>query len=91
MTKESLETEQSANASPETEPKKRKRAKANRKAFADIWIERLRPPKRGQELYWDTGQKGLALLVSAGGTKTFRSQYCLHGKWLIRSIGRFGK
>lgn len=50
-----------------TQPKvpkeeKKKRAKKNTKTFIDMWIRRLRPPKSGQELYWDTAQKGLALL-----------------------------
>ena len=52
----------------------------NRMTFTDLGISRLRPPKEGQRLYWDVGQKGLALLVSSGGTKTFRSQFKLHGQ-----------
>lgn len=70
---------------------KKKRAKKNTKTFNDMWIRRLRPPKSGQELYWDKTQKGLSLLVSAGGTKTFRSQFQLHGKWVSRTVGRFGE
>src|SRR5690242_17038962 len=70
---------------------KRKRKPKNTKTFTDITLRRVKPPKRGQELYWDEGQRGLSLLVSAGGTKTFRSTYKLHGEWVTRSIGRFGE
>ncbi|QPC43889.1 integrase family protein [Kaustia mangrovi] len=70
---------------------KKQRQKPNRKAFTDLWIERLKPPKDGQELYWDTGQKGLSLLVSPKGAKAFRSQFKLNGKWETRTIGRFGE
>ncbi|MDH3579215.1 MAG: Arm DNA-binding domain-containing protein, partial [Hyphomicrobiales bacterium] len=70
---------------------KKPRAKPNRTTFTDLGISRLKPPKKGQRLYWDKAQKGLALLVSSGGTKTFRSQYKLHGKWQMRSLGVFGE
>lgn len=65
--------------------------RGNSRLFNDRWIERLKPPEKGQMLLWDTAQKGLALLVSPGGTKTFRSQYKLDGKWQSRTIGRFGE
>ena len=80
-----------------------KRAPAKRMLFTDLGIERLNVRvllqrasiEAGRELsqaqIWDTAQKGLALLVSKGGAKTFRSQYCLNGKWLTRSIGRYGE
>ena len=74
-----------------TEPKKRERAIANRKTFTDLGLKRLRPPKHGQELYWDEGQRGLSLLVSPGGTKTFRVTFKLNGKWISHKIGRFGE
>ena len=44
-----------------------------------------------QARIWDEGQNGLALLISAGGTKTFLSQFKLNGKWQTRTIGRFGE
>lgn len=69
---------------------KRRKAK-NTKLFTDLSLRRLKAQKKGQELYWDTAQRGLSLLVSPGGTKTFRSTYKLHGEWLCRSIGRFGE
>jgi site-specific recombinase XerD len=68
---------------------KKPRAKPNRMTFTDLGIRRLKPPAEGQRLYWDKGQKGLSLLVSSGSTKTFRSQFKLHGKWETRSLGRF--
>jgi integrase len=57
--------------------------------FTDLGIRRLKPPKEGQVLIWDTAQKGLALLVSPGGTKAFRSTFKLNGKWVSRTLGRF--
>lgn len=66
------------------------RGRKNAVMFTDVGITRLRPTKE-QDLYWDTVQKGLALLVSPGGTKTFRSQYKLSGKWLTRTLGRYGE
>lgn len=44
-----------------------------------------------QALIWDKVQKGLSLLISAGGTKAFRSTYKLDGEWQTRSFGRFGE
>jgi hypothetical protein len=32
---------------------------------------------------------GLSLLISAGGTKTFRSTYKFNGTWITRKLGRF--
>lgn len=86
LTEEPLE-----DAAAENEPQRKRRSAANRKLFNDKWIDRLKPLKTRQTVFWDTSQKGLALLVSPGGTKTFRSQFCLHGKWQTRSIGRFGE
>ncbi len=66
---------------------KKQRAEPNRITFTDLGIRRLKPPNEGQRLYWDKAQKGLSLLVSSGGTKAFRSQFKLNGKWLTRSLG----
>ncbi|MBV9751731.1 MAG: integrase arm-type DNA-binding domain-containing protein [Hyphomicrobiales bacterium] len=62
----------------------------NKKRLTDLAIERLRPPTRGQELHWDTLQPGLALFVSYGGTKTFRSTFVINGKFQTRALGRYG-
>src|SRR5262245_16314391 len=67
------------------------RAQKNIKLFTDLWIMRhVKPPKTGQELYWDAGCRGLALLVGLR-TKTFRSMYKLNGEWKTRTLGRFGE
>ena len=71
--------------------KRRRREEPNRMTFTDLGIKRLKPPERGQELYWDAAQKGLALLVGAGGAKTFRSQFKLGGCWQTRTLGRYGE
>jgi hypothetical protein len=74
------------------ERKRRKREKKTTRQFTDIGIAKFNPPPKGtQELYWDKVQHGLSLLVSAGGTKTFRSTYKLNGKWVTRTLGRFGE
>ena len=74
-----------------TDKPKKRRKKKNTTTFTDTGLKKLKPPEKGQELYWDKAQRGLSLLVSPGGTKTFRSTYKLHGDWLCRSIGRFGE
>ena len=71
--------------------KQRQREKAARKPFTDLGIRRLKPPKSGEELIWDEVQKGLSLLVSSGGTKTFRATFKLNGQWQSCAIGRFGE
>lgn len=44
-----------------------------------------------QALIWDEGCRGLCLLISAGGTKTFRCLFKLHGKWITHTLGRYGE
>jgi integrase len=59
-----------------------------------LGLEKLRPPKVGQLVHWDSGtdgQRGLSVLVSAGGTKTYRATYNLHGKFKSVKIGRVGE
>lgn len=72
------------------DPPERKRTEKNTMLFTDLGIERLKPPKQGQELYWDTSQRGLSLLVGAR-TKTFRSTFKLDGVWCHRTLGRFNE
>lgn len=82
------------------------REKKNKTTFTDIGIRRLNVKKhfdklnterrkRGlkpsvQDMIWDEAQKGLALLLSTGGSKTFRSYYMLNGKQRSRTLGSFG-
>ncbi|MBN1451647.1 MAG: integrase family protein, partial [Anaerolineales bacterium] len=65
--------------------------------FTDLALQKLRPPKKGQVQVWDddseaqrgvAGQRGLSLLISKGGAKTYRSTYVLHGKAISRKLGR---
>lgn len=75
-----------------SEQVEKQRAEPNRTGFkSDLAIKRINPPKEGQVLYWDTGTKGLSLLIGSGGTKSFQSSFKLHGKWITRTIGRFGE
>jgi integrase len=73
---------------------KKARAKAAKKTFTELSLDKLRLPKDGQALYWDGGDKGqlgLSVLVSAGGTKTYRSTFYLHGTRYDRKLGRVGE
>jgi hypothetical protein len=69
---------------------------ANRLKFTPRTLERdVRLPGRGDETrqtrYWDAEARGLGLLVSSGGAKTFISRYkAPSGKWLTRTLGRYG-
>src|SRR5215203_5888935 len=89
------------------EQPKRERAAANTMTFTDLGIRRLNVKKQLEEanakrrklglkeinqlLIWDEGQKGLSLLISSGGTKTFRATYKLNGEWITTALGRFGE
>jgi hypothetical protein len=77
--------------------KKRQRRKAaNRDRFTDPYLTRLRP-KKGQFVVWDEGHdsaRGLCVLVSPKGTKTFRAVFYFPGlpgkpHWI--TFGRFGE
>ncbi|HZP09748.1 integrase family protein [Methyloceanibacter sp.] len=70
--------------------KKPPRGERNTSIMTDLSISRMKPRKK-QVLTWDKVQKGLYLLVSPGGTKTFRHQFKLNGKWVTRTLGRFGE
>lgn len=56
--------------------------------FTDLILKNLKAPSEGQAHYFDKVQRGLSLLVSSKGAKTFLSKYKLNGKWHRRSIGR---
>jgi hypothetical protein len=79
---------------------KGQRAKANRKHFTESNVLTL-PAKRNQYLVWDAGSKrsrddtarGLAILVSPTGTKSYRCVYTYPGSakpfWM--HLGRVGE
>jgi integrase len=72
------------------------RGEARRFTFTDISLRRLKPSER-QYLVWDkpnerqVGQLGLSVLVSPGGTKTFRATYYVDGKTVSKKLGRVGE
>jgi integrase len=82
-------------------------AARNYMTFTDLGIRRLNVSKRLEEAnaerrnlglkevnqlqLWDEGASGLSLLISAGGTKTFRVTFKLDGKWITHKLGRFGE
>lgn len=86
--------------------KAKRRAAKTVMAFTDLAIRRLNATKhldkvnrdrrkRGlgpvvQDLIWDEGQPGLALVIGAR-SKSFRVQFKLDGKFLLATIGRFGE
>src|SRR6476646_3828796 len=70
------------------------RSKASKRTFTELSLRKLKAPKQGQRLYWDTGtrgQLGLSVLMSAAGTKTYRSTFYLDGKRIDRKLGRVGE
>jgi len=67
------------------------RQSANRKTFTELGLARLKPPKTGQDLVWDSDAKGLAVLLSPGGAKTYRATFVLHGKPCAVKLGRVGE
>jgi hypothetical protein len=48
----------------------RRRRGANKRTFTELGLQRLKPPNTGQDLVWDNDTRGLAVLLSSGGTKT---------------------
>jgi integrase len=68
-----------------------KKKSSNKITFTDLALSRLNPPNKGQRLLWDQGCKGLSLLISPGGTKTFRVLFKLGDKYLTATLGRYGE
>ena len=67
------------------------RGKRNRKDLSEENVLTL-PCKRKQYMVWDKGVKGLHVLVSPGGARTYRSLWYYPGssKPHSRSLGRVG-
>jgi integrase len=75
---------------------RRKRAPANRKQFTPKSVSTLKPKRDRQYLVWDEGTgaaRGLAILVSPTGTKSYRAVYYYPGspKPHYVNIGRVGE
>ena len=77
-------------------PVKRTYAKRNRKALTEQNVRTLKPKRMKQYLIWDEGTgaaRGLAILVSPTGTKSYRCAYYYPGSpkahWL--HLGRVGE
>ncbi len=63
-----------------------------RMVFTDLALRRLTvPDDRKQVLWWDTKTRGLSVLVSSGGTRTFRATFGLNGRYITDKIGRVGE
>jgi integrase len=75
-----------------TEAKRKAPGKRIRKQLDEDNVLRL-PLKRKQYIVWDKGQKGLHVLVSPGGARTYRSLYYFPGssKSHSRKLGRVGE
>lgn len=76
---------------------RRARSKARRFTFTEMALERLRPPKKdaGAVSHWDAGTgaaRGLSVLVTPLGTKTYRSTYRVgtNKTFISRAIGKVG-
>jgi hypothetical protein len=77
-------------------PAKKKYAPRNRKAFTDANVLALKPKRMKQYLVWDEGTgsaRGLAILVSPTGTKSYRCAYYFPGdpKARFMHLGRVGE
>ena len=57
--------------------------------LTDLVIRQTRPPERGQVEVWDAQVRGLALLVSEGGTKSFIVMYYAGGRRRRLTLGRY--
>jgi integrase len=53
--------------------------------LTDLNIRSLKPPSKGQEIYWDKGLPAFGLRVSQGGTKSF--VLISKGRWI--TIGKY--
>ena len=81
-------------APEEQSTKKKSHAKPKRFTFTELSLARLKAPKRGQRLIWDGGAKGqlgLSVLLSAGGTKTYRATFYLNRQPVSAKLGRVGE
>jgi hypothetical protein len=61
---------------------------AARKIRFSAVTERMKVPKTGQCVVWDTSQTGLSMLLSAGGTRTYRATFGLRGRYFTSKLGR---
>ena len=66
------------------------KAAPRRLKFTDLGLQRLKPGD-AQDVVWDTETKGLSLLISPGGTKTYRATFVLNKKTISVKIGRFNE
>jgi integrase len=74
-----------------TEAKRKAPGKRTRKNLTED-IARHLPCRRAQYMVWDTGMKGLHVMVSPGGARTYRSLWYYPGsaKPYTRKLGRVG-
>lgn len=77
----------------------KRRAEPRTREFTELGLKRLSPSKltaetgKKQVQIWDSGtsgQRGLSVLVSAGGTKTFLCTFYLRGRTVTDKLGRVG-
>jgi integrase len=70
-------------------------ATRNAKKFTPTSVFTLKRPKAGHLQHWDNqdkgGQRGLSVLVSDKGTRTYRSTFNLGTVWISRKLGRVGE
>ena len=79
---------------------KRTRRAPRTKEFTELGLKRMnvrkaieKEGKASQVQIWDTGtngQRGLSVLLSSGGTKTFLVTFYLNGRPVTAKLGRFG-
>ena len=59
------------------------------KNLTDLFCERVKPPARGRDEYFDASFGGLALRVTEKGAKSFSVHYRINGKLRRYTLGRF--
>jgi integrase len=73
---------------------KRAKSEPKRMLFTDAALRKMKPPEAGQGQWWDSGTgaaRGLSVLASAGGTKSYMATFQLNGKYVTAKLGRVGE
>lgn len=58
-----------------------------KRAIAQLFLDRLNPPKAGRVEFWDSHQPGLCLRVSATGAKSWVVMYRVGGRQVRETLG----
>jgi Arm DNA-binding domain len=73
------------------QPERTAKSSARKVPFTPLGLARMKLPASGQQVTWDTHTRGLSVLVSSGGARTFRCTFCLGAKCITVKLGRVGE